>query len=496
MGGNFPLTLSKKNMYTLQQLQQKNLAELKEIGWQLNVLPASDRRCRQNWIDAIVGVNPPLLQLLEASPAGQKVELAPKPIAPAVKTKKRTQKPIELALDEELPSEEEARSIVSQYFISTSLRKIRSAPPPARIFCPGERVRIIEVAAGSCNSQFCGSIGIVAQHNFYVSVWVELNGGGRKIVFCSPEELEFIELVARESAAKQDPIEIQRQEPIENSPGVEVDPVEESIVPAKNFPGSCSKASIAHQLLELFQSTAHIIEDSPGVKTEATVSESAIAPAAKNPIWTGVTFSDRFLARYSPPQAQIIHFQLDADGQLSLLDFEVQSVDEPPDPDDFESLDGFREALARWDCEHNEVSPEHNQPLQVSLDSFSLWGLCPADWYESVALLEPSSMLELSQTCKSSITSDFFIPTFDCLSDRSNKSDEPPDTGVFAKLPKPKPPRFPPATVGQVQLNRNSTAVQTQSKPIPNAYQTHTCCILAGSSTQPARSPPSGDAGF
>jgi hypothetical protein len=246
----------------------------------------------------------------------------------------------------------------------------------------------------------------------------------------------------------------------------------------------------------LFQSTAHIIEDSPGVKTEATVSESAIAPAAKNPILTGVTFSDRFLARYSPPQAQIIHFQLDADGQLSLLDFEVQSVDEPPDPDDFESLDAFREALARWDCEHNEVSPEHNQPLQVSLDSFSLWGLCPADWYESVALLEPSSMLELSQTCKSSITSDFFIPTFDCLSDRSNKSDEPPDTGVFAKLPKPKPPRFPPATVGQVQLNRNSTAVQTQSKPIPNAYQTHTCCILAGSSTQPARSPPGGDAGF
>jgi hypothetical protein len=77
----------------------------------------------------------------------------------------------------------------------------------------------------------------------------------------------------------------------------------------------------------------------------------------------GVTFSDRFLARYSPPQVQIIHFQSDADGQLSLLDFEVQSVDEPPDPDDFESLDAFREALALWDCEHNEVSPEHNENI-------------------------------------------------------------------------------------------------------------------------------------
>jgi hypothetical protein len=225
------------------------------------------------------------------------------------------------------------------------------------------------------------------------------------------------------------------------------------------------------------------------------VSESAIAPAAKNPILTGVTFSDRFLARYSSPQAQIIHFQSDADGQLSLLDFEVQSVDEPPDPDDFESLDAFREALALWDWEHNEVSPEHNEPLQVSLDSFCLWGFCPADWYES-ALLESSSMLELSQTRKSSITLDFFIPTFDCLSDRSNKSDEPPDTWVFAKLPKPKPPRFPPATLGQVQLNRNSTAAQTQFKRIPNPYQTHTCCIVAGSSTQLARSPPSGDGRF
>jgi hypothetical protein len=411
-------------MYTLEQLQHKNIKQLKEIGWQLNVLPEGDRRCRQNWIDAIVGVNPPLLQLLEFSPAASVEQ-----VQPIIETV-------------EAPS-------------SVEVEPVQTLP-------------------------------------------IELKFG--RIVYPRPVQ-NSIAQAAENSPAVDPGVDVDRaQEPIalaaKNSPGVKVEQVQEPIVPAETSSGSRSKASTAHQLLELFKSSAHIIEDSPGVKTEATVSESAIAPATKNPILTGVTFSDRFLARYSPPQAQIIHFQLDADGQLSLLDFEVQSVDEPPDPDDFESLDAFREALARWDCEHNEVSPEHNQPLQVSLDSFSLWGLCPADWYESVALLEPFSMLELSQTCKSSITSDFFIPTFDCLSDRSNKSDEPPDTGVFAKLPKPKPPRFPPATVGQVQLNRNSTAVQTQSKPIPNAYQTHTCCILAGSSTQPARSPPSGDAGF
>jgi hypothetical protein len=226
------------------------------------------------------------------------------------------------------------------------------------------------------------------------------------------------------------------------------------------------------------------------------VSESAIAPAAKNPILTGVTFSDRFLARYSPPQAQIIHFQSDADGQLSLLNFEIESLDEPPDPDDFEFLDAFREALARWDWEHNEVSPEDNEPLQVSLDSFFLWGFCPADWYEPVALLESPSMLELSQTRKSFITSDFFIPIFDCLSDRPNRSNEPPDTWVFARLPKPNSPSFPPATVGQARAKRSPNAAQTQPKRSPNAYQTHTCCIVAASSTQPARSPPGGHAGF
>ena len=52
-------------MYTLEELKQKSIKELKEIGWQLNVLPEGDRRCRQNWIDALTGVNPPLLELLE-----------------------------------------------------------------------------------------------------------------------------------------------------------------------------------------------------------------------------------------------------------------------------------------------------------------------------------------------------------------------------------------------------------------------------------------------
>jgi hypothetical protein len=301
---------------------------------------------------------------------------------------------------------------------------------------------------------------------------------------------------------------------------------------AKNLPGSRSKASTAHQLLELFKSSAHIIEASPGVKTEATVSESVIAQAAQkfpgvdcvdcqpetdlNPILTGVVLSDRFLARHSPPQSEI-HYKADTDGQLSLLDFEIESSDEPPDPDDFESLDAFREAIARWDWEHpsssdhcsdhcsdqlpssedNDVSSE-DKPLELSLDSFCLWTHCPADWYEPAALLEPSKVMELSPVHKNSSTSDFFIPTFDRFGDRSNRSDEPPDTGIFARLPKPKPPTFPPQAASWTQVGRKLDTSWTQvselSRSYPEAIPKIFHRVAAGSSTQPARSPPGGDA--
>jgi hypothetical protein len=553
-------------MYTLSELDSKTFGELKKIGYELNVLPEDDRRRRQSWIDAIVGVNPPLLQLLETSPAPEvqaqelpiieTVEASPaaedlQAQEPPIQSKfgrivypRPSQKAIDLLLDEELPSEEEARSIVSQYFISTSLREIRNAPPPARVFSPGQYVRIIEVLECS-NSPFCGSIGIVEGHYFNVWVWVELDGGGRKIVVCRPEGLELIELVVEESATKQQ---------IENSPGVEIElDIEErlpdcvmcfddgcledesglikscpcSIEPklsrqnaqrviaptAKNLPGSRSKTSTDHQLLELFQSSAHIIEDSSGVKTEATVSESAIAPFSTknhiedesdlNPILTGITLSDRFIARYSPPQAENIRFQLEADGQLSLLDFEVKSEPEPPDPDDFESLDAFKEALARWDAENVEM-------LAPSMDSICEWAPCPEEWYEQEAEnlpLKASSMRELSSPAiESSSTSDFFLPTFGAEGDRQKGKDEPPDTGgIFARLPRPKPPNFPPQAASWTQVEHTldkqvslsqpkSGQVSLVSRSYPETIPKLSPRVVAGSSTQPARSPPGGDA--
>ena len=476
-------------MYTLLELQTKTFGELKKIGQELNVLPKNDRRRRESWIDAIVGVNPPLLALLETSSTED------------VQTQKL--------------------SIIETVEASPALDDVQAQEPPieskfGRIVYPRPAqkaiVQSVETSPTSEVELAQGAIEQAAKNTPGVDSVEE-----PKCVECFDDG--FIE---EESG-------FIRHSQSCNEPKLSHQKTQSAIAPAsKNLPGSRSKTT-AHQLLKLFKSSSHILEDSPAVKIEATVSESAIVPVAKNrieegsdqnpilsdqnPILTGNPLSDRFVTRYTPPQPGIIHFQSDADGQLSLLDFEVESVDEPPDPDDYESLDAFREAIARWDLEHptssfdhcsdllpssvqNEPSSVQNElPLQVSLDSFCLWAHCPDDWYEPAVLLEPSKVMEMSPVYKNSSTSDFFIPTFNGLGDRSNRNDEPPDTGIFARLPKPKPPTFPPQASqpksGQVSPSQPKSAQVSPSQPgIPKLLHR----VVAGTSNQPARSPPGGDA--
>ena len=533
-------------MYTLEQLQKKNLAELKEIGWQLNVLPEGDRRRRQSWIDALVNVNPPLLQLLEVSP-GVEVDRVQKPIietveaSPAAEAEQVQEPPIESKFGRIVyprPTQGAIAQVV-ETSPGVDVDRVQESIVQAGPYSPGVDVDLIESqlqeplvesSPGACDCPFCG-----AQH----ALFTDHEYLGYPVIrclhcaYCRPKNyLGAIRTLAQESvleskfgrtvypklAAKTSPgVEVeQAQEPIietvETSPSVGDDRVQELIAPvAKNLPGSRSKASTAHQLLELFKSSAHIIEDFPGVKTEVTVSESAIAPAVKtsfdaesdrNPILTGIPLSDKFLARYSPPQPENIRFQSEADGQLSLLNFEVVTESEPPDPDDFETLDAFREAIARWDTENSEL-------LAASIDSMCEWVPCPEEWYwpkaeilplkpsstsDQLLPLQQSSVMELSIADESSITCNFFIPTFDAWCDRFNRSDEPLDTGIYARLPKSKPPSFPPTALSQARVKRGLNAYQTHTKRIPKVSRTHTHCIVVGSSTQPARSPPGGDA--
>jgi hypothetical protein len=343
-----------------------------------------------------------------------------------------------------------------------------------------------------------------------------------------------------------------------NSPGVEVDRAQEPLLESKF--GSRVYPRPAQEPIALAGKTPPsvdlddelpecstcfgdgYIEDEFGFvkfcqcKTEPKLShkktQRAIEPAAKtgskaeadlNPILTGIRLSDKFLARYSLPHPEYV-FSSDADGQLSLLNFDVVAEPEPPDPDDFESIEAFRDAIARWDSEHPssfdhcsdlpdsvpcEPNSVHSDPLEVSLDSFCLWAPCPADWYEPAEVLEPSKVMELSPINKNSSTSDFFIPTFDSLGDRPNRSDEPPDTGIFARLPKPKPPTFPPQAARWTQLGRKLDTTWPQVGHQPKAAQVSLSQpksvppetlsklfhrVVAGNSSQPARSPPGGDA--
>ncbi|MEG4572660.1 hypothetical protein QUA56_08140 [Microcoleus sp. N3A4] len=552
-------------MYSLKSLQQKNLKELKEIGFELNVLAAGDRRCRQNWIDALAGVQPPLLQLLEVSSA---VEV--EAVEEAIEIQR--QEPIGVQAQEPIETPE------TQFKFDCPTCKAVGSLYIDRDCCLETWV----IRCLHCNyDRFMNrsasylsvpdpALDLFDIFPFKVDLLRKLEAQDSKVQATEPiNSRDGLVRLSAPTTVKQ--IEIQRQEPIESKFGrivypraqkpiaqteinatisdVESRPASadlhnsrtptaepdggsssdeaealgsqkgdrvlalagnsegdkgralfgqsDELTAAKTPSGVSSKTSTAHQLLELFKSKAHVVEDSPAGKTEPKVSQSAIAPATKNlldaeevdptPILTGVTFSDNFLARYSPPQPEIFHYQADADGQLSLLNFEVERHDEPPDPDDFESLDAFRQAIARWDAEHSE-------PLEVSLDSFCEWAPCPLDWYE------PTDA-ESSSTCN------FFIPTFDDWCDRlhdtdeppspedfdsmfafwaaydawigeDDDTDEPPDTGIFARLPGPKPPSFPPMIVGR--CDRASRIRK----------------FARGAILAIGRSPPGGDAGF
>ncbi|EGK89271.1 hypothetical protein D0A34_23680 [Microcoleus vaginatus PCC 9802] len=443
--------------YTLDELKQKTLKELKQIGYQLNVLPDDDRRYARNWVNALVGKQPPLLQLLEASPVAE-VEPVQEPIEPQAQ-----EPPLESKFGRIVYPKPATKPIAQNAETEPQLARTEGADVHHWRSHPAESVRDSDGAQAE-------ALGIEKGDRVLVVAGNHQAGRGGVLPDQSTQLTTLTEGERPPNRGDNGRDRLESEAKVRQSAIVQA---------AKNSPGVKSK-STAHQLLELFKSSAHIIPDSPA---DEEVTESAIGQTPDpNLILTGCTLSSEFLARYSPPQPQIIHFQSDADGQLSLLDFEVESTDEPPDPDDFDSLDAFNEAMARWDAENAEA-------LTISNDSMCEWAPCPDEWYEPEAGIMPlkaSSMPESSSTCN------FSIPTFDAWCDRANRqtdSDEPPDTGIFARLPKPKPPNFPPMASALKQI-----AYQSHNSHITVTYQTDTCRVATGRSSQSGRAPPGGDA--
>ncbi|MEG4225549.1 hypothetical protein QUA35_06620 [Microcoleus sp. N9_B2] len=368
-------------MYTLEQLQQKNLKELKKIGWQLNVLPEGDKRCRQNWIDALVGIQPPLLKLLETSPGV--VHEAPNTMHEAPNTMHEA--PMESADSIEVQRQEPP--------IESKFGRITYPKPAAKPIAQNAETRLQLDRTQSAD----------VHNGRSHSAESVRDSDGAEAEALGSEKGDRVLAVAGNCEAIRGGI-------LPHQP-VKLDFTEADRPPNRGDNG--------RDRLEI----------------DPKLSQSAIELAAKTS--PGVKLSNRFLATY-PPYFGDVNYKAEATGQLNLLE-SVEADDEPPDPDDFESLDVFREAIALWDAKHLEL-------IEIGLDSFCEWAPCPDDWYESDTLLEPSEVLEHSIAGKSSSTCEFLIPVFD---DRPRQidSDEPPDTGIFARLPKPKPPSFPPMGV-------------------------------------------------
>jgi hypothetical protein len=395
-------------MYTVECLQEKTFSQLKKIGYQLGVLPAGDRRCRQNWIDAIVAVKAPLLELLEVfsvqvEPVAESIEVqAQEPIEPS-----KFGRVVYPCPDKEL-TQKTVSSLTPHQLLE--LFKSRSVDRLQEPYEPSHRCEsAFDLAQFDRESNDCP----VELANYFTDDCLLNCGDGWGLVEASSIAL----LIPQPSSGA-----IGKTFPVpQPSPGAI----------GKTFP---------------------VPQPSPGA-----IGKTFPVPQPS----LGVTFSDSFLARYSPPKSENICYQIDTNGQLSLLEFEAESVDEPPDPDDFDSMFAFWAAYDAW-CERTDDESEEFEPFETSLASMCEWAACPLEWYEPAETTETvSCTLELSPAilfegcANESCKWNFSIPTFDVWCDRQNDKDEPPDSGSFVRLPKPKPPNFPPrAVVASDRTNR------------------------------------------
>jgi hypothetical protein len=123
----------------------------------------------------------------------------------------------------------------------------------------------------------------------------------------------------------------------ENSPGVEVEQAQEPFIETVKASPGVGIDPVEDQLPECVEcfDDGFLEEESGFIKvcqcrSETKLSrqsvQSAIVPAAKisldaesdqNPILTGITLSDRFVARYAPPQAER-HYKVVADGEYNV----------------------------------------------------------------------------------------------------------------------------------------------------------------------------------
>ena len=263
-------------MYTLEQLEQKNIKQLKEIGHQLNVFPASDRCCRQNWIDAIVNVNSPLLQLLEASPAASLEQV--QPIIETVETPFA----VEVEPLQTLPIESKSGCIVYPRLAQKSIPQAAENSPGVESVDPihsrptqkAQEYKFFLCLKDGDNTLWYDGKDFVFEQ-WSAKTYCKRGVGGAKHqlrahpevkrVFCSLGNV----LQVVENSPRVEQIEVQVQEPIaeaaETSPGVER--VTESN--RNNFSGFEGVTDSNRNNFSGVERVQELIENSPGVEVDS-----------------------------------------------------------------------------------------------------------------------------------------------------------------------------------------------------------------------------------
>ena len=258
---------SYKRMYSLEQLKIKSFSDLKEIGRQLDVLPEGDRRCRQSWIDAIAGVNPPLLALLEVSPAGE--VQAQKPIIEMVKNAPGVEvEPVQVPKFGRIVYPKPAVKLIAHEEARPQLDRAQSAD----VHNLGSHPTKSDRDSGGAKTEALGS-----------------QEGDRVLAVAGNHQTGRGRVLPGQSIKLVNQSQEQVTQAAENSPGVEVDPRQEAIGPvAENSPGV--EVDYVEDILPdcVVCFGEKFIEDTSGRIlncshcTEARVSQSAIGLGTEN----------------------------------------------------------------------------------------------------------------------------------------------------------------------------------------------------------------------
>jgi len=212
--------------YTAVYLEQKTFRELKSIARDMALVPLGDRRCRQNWLDVIVGSPLPLLKLLEVSPVVE-VEPVVKPI------EVQCLEAIKIEIQESSIESKFGRIIYSKPIVKPIAPVVENSPAVAE----GDRsLPLVEYAAQNSPAVAEGDrslplVEYAAQTSpGVVELVAEAIGEVQEpLPEISPAEVELFAQAIEVQV--QEPIEVQVQEPIEVQIQelIEVDQVQEPI---------------------------------------------------------------------------------------------------------------------------------------------------------------------------------------------------------------------------------------------------------------------------